>query len=135
MHTPIKVQETRVPNASIKEKEALFGVYVNATLNPCVLEEKVREIEKKRQLFPQSGSVHFCFRFLGSPAAFRAATSPSANHLLALTNCTTLMNCFKPIIGKLMPAITQGTNESILFALANSNAAALCGFKKSDAPG
>jgi len=34
-----------------------------------------------------------------------------------------------------MPAMTQGTNESILFALANSNAAALWGLRKSEAPG
>lgn len=47
MHTPIKVQETKLPNASIKNKEASSAMYVNATLNPCVLEEKVRSIEKK----------------------------------------------------------------------------------------
>jgi hypothetical protein len=39
------------------------------------------------------------------------------------------------MMGKLTPAMTHGTNESILFALANSNAAALWGLRKSDAPG
>jgi hypothetical protein len=56
--------------------------------------------------------------------------SPSANHLLALINCQTLMTCFKAIIGALILRITHGTNESILFARASSNAAALWGLAK-----
>lgn len=53
--------------------------------------------------------------------------SPCANHSHALTSCKTLRNCFKAITGRLILARTQGRNESILLALANSNALALYG--------
>lgn len=62
--------------------------------------------------------------FLGSPAAFLAALSPSASHLLALTICTMLMYCFAAMIGALTAMQIQGTVESILFARAISMAPA-----------
>ena len=62
--------------------------------------------------------------FLGSPAAFLAALSPSASHLLAFTICTTLIYCFAAIIGALTAMQIQGTVESILFARAISIAPA-----------
>jgi hypothetical protein len=40
------------------------------------------------------------------------------------------MICFEAIIGELMIRIIHGTNESILFARASSNAAALWGLAK-----
>jgi len=47
-----------------------------------------------------------------------------------------LMICFTAMIGLLTPAITQGQNESILFARANSNAPALWGLaNRKDAEG
>jgi hypothetical protein len=70
------------------------------------------------------------FFFLGNPAALRAATSPSANHLLALMSCTTLMICLAAMMGKLTMHRTQGQNESILLMRAISSAAALCGLVK-----
>lgn len=74
--------------------------------------------------------------FFGSPAALRISKSPSASHLLAFTNCTTLMICLPAMIGKLTPAITHGQKESILLARANSNAPALWGLaNKKDADG
>jgi len=77
-----------------------------------------------------------CLLFLGSPAAFRISRSPSASHLLAFTSCTTLMICLPAMIGKLTPAITHGQKESILLALANSNAPALWGLaNRKDAEG
>ena len=78
---------------------------------------------------------HFDLFFRGNPAALRIATSPSANHLLALTNCTTLMPCLIAMMGKLTPAMTHGQKESILFARASSNAAALWGFIRREAVG
>lgn len=68
--------------------------------------------------------VFFCF-FFGRPLDFRRAMSPSASHLLALTIWTTLTNCLKNMMGKLMPAITHGQKLSILFARASSSAAEL----------
>ena len=91
--------------------------------------------ETERPSFSRYTPPHFDSVFRGSPAALLISISPSANHLLALTNCTTLMPCLIAIIGKLTPAITQGQKESILFARASSNAAALCGFIRSDAAG
>lgn len=74
--------------------------------------------------------------FLGSPAAFLRSLSPSANHLHALTNCTTFKNCLKANPNRLMAARIHGTVESILFARASSNAPALQGFaKRKDAEG
>ena len=67
------------------------------------------------------------FLFLGSPASSLFSRSPSASHLLALTNCTTFNHCLKAMTGKLTPASTQGKDESILFALASSMAHALPG--------
>jgi len=62
--------------------------------------------------------------------------SPSANQFEALTNCTTLMTCLPNMTGKLIPAMTQGQNESILFARISSNAPALLGLaKRKDAEG
>ena len=80
--------------------------------------------------------AYFVLLFLGKPAALLISISPSANQLEALTNCTTLMTCLPNITGKLTPAMTQGQNESILFARANSNAPALCGLaNRKDAEG
>lgn len=62
---------------------------------------------------------------LGRPFALLSCLSTSASHLLAFTSCTTLMTCFAAMMGKLTPASTQGTNESILLARASSSAAAL----------
>jgi hypothetical protein len=42
------------------------------------------------------------------------------------------MICFPSITGRLIAAIAQGSVESILFALANSNAPALCGLNRRD---
>jgi hypothetical protein len=67
-----------------------------------------------------------CFPFC-SRAIFRVARSPSANHLLALTSCTTLMNCLRAMTGAEMPVITHGQKLSSLFARANSSAPALQG--------
>ena len=53
--------------------------------------------------------------------------SPSASHLLALTNCTTFNICFAAITGHETAASIHGTVESILFARANSMAHALPG--------
>ena len=53
--------------------------------------------------------------------------SPSASHLLALTNCTTFNICFAAITGDDTAANTHGQKESILFARANSMAHALPG--------
>ena len=85
---------------------------------------------------PHSPDISYLYLFFrGNPAAFLMAISPSANHLLALTNCTTLMPCLTNMTGRLIPTITQGQKESILFARASSNAAALYGFKRRDAAG
>lgn len=72
-------------------------------------------------------SVPYCVFFeprLGSPAAFLAARSPSASHLLALTICTTLIYCLAAITGALMTMQIHGTVESILLARAISIAPA-----------
>jgi hypothetical protein len=68
---------------------------------------------------------------LGNPASLLASRSPSASHLLALTNCTTLIICFPAMTGALTPAMTHGQNESILFARASSSAPADHGLAKS----
>ena len=68
--------------------------------------------------------IAFAFRLLFS-------TSPSANHLLALTSWMTLMICFPMQMGALSPAKIQGTVLSILLALAASRAPALHGLRKS----
>ena len=39
---------------------------------------------------------------LSNPAFFLSFLSPSANHLLASTNCTTLTYCLNAMTGKLM---------------------------------
>ena len=59
--------------------------------------------------------------------------SPSANHLLAFINCSTLRNCLKAITGLDIPAMNHGTVLSILFARASSIAQALPGVARSDA--
>ena len=69
---------------------------------------------------------HAVFLFLGNPIALRAFKSPSANHLLAFTSCTTLIICLSAMTGKLTPASTQGQKLSILLARASSRAPALC---------
>lgn len=55
--------------------------------------------------------------FFAALAALRAATSPSASHVLAFFNCTTLMICFPNMTGKETAARIQGIVLSILFAL------------------
>ena len=67
------------------------------------------------------------FFFLGKPCSLLVLLSPSASHLLALTNCTTFSICFAAITGHEMAASIHGTVESILFARANSMAHALPG--------
>jgi hypothetical protein len=69
--------------------------------------------------------------FLGSPFRLRSSRSPSANHRLALTSWTTLMNCFPAMTGNEMPAMTQGQKLSILLARASSRAPAEYGLGKS----
>jgi hypothetical protein len=61
---------------------------------------------------------------LSNPAFFLSFLSPSANHLLASTNCTTLTYCLNAMTGKLMMQRAQGTVLSILLARAISIAAA-----------
>ena len=61
--------------------------------------------------------------------------SPSANHLLALINCTTFSHCLNSMIGDDMMAIAQGNVLSILFARASSIAHALPGLASSAAAG
>jgi hypothetical protein len=61
---------------------------------------------------------------LSNPAFFLSFLSPSANHLLASTSCTTLTYCLKAMTGKLITQRTQGTVLSILLARAISIAAA-----------
>ena len=61
---------------------------------------------------------------LSNPAFFLSFLSPSANHLLASTNCTTLTYCLNAMTGKLMMQRAQGTVLSILLARALSIAAA-----------
>ena len=70
--------------------------------------------------------------FFGKPIDLLFSISPSASHRLALTSCTTLTTCLANMTGKLTPASTHGQKLSNLFALANSRAAALCGFRKRD---
>jgi hypothetical protein len=53
--------------------------------------------------------------------------SPSANHLDALTSCTTFTNCLNAQSGVETPVMTHGRKLSILFARASSSAPALYG--------
>jgi hypothetical protein len=55
--------------------------------------------------------------FFASLAFLLACMSPSASHLLAFTNCTTLMICLPNMTGKDVPARIHGTVLSSLFAL------------------
>lgn len=64
------------------------------------------------------------------PSLRRLAMSPSANHRLALTICTILMNCFPAMMGAEIPVSTHGQKLSILFARAISRAPALHGLAK-----
>jgi hypothetical protein len=96
-------------------------------MQPC--SKKVHIALREEFLSASSSDDHalayFCLLSRGNPAAFRMLMSPSANHLLAFTNCTTLRICLPAMMGLLTPARTQGQKESILFARANSNAPAL----------
>lgn len=75
---------------------------------------------------------HFVFLAPATiPAFLLAATSPSPNHLLALTSWITLIICLPAMGRKLIPARIHGTVLSILFALAISSAPADHGFVKS----
>lgn len=76
-----------------------------------------------------SEPAHFFF-LLGNPCSLLVLVSPSASHLLALTNCTTFKTCFAAITGDEMAASIHGKVESILFARANSMAHALPGAAK-----
>jgi hypothetical protein len=84
-----------------------------------------KSINVHQNATPPDLQFHLCFCFLGNPAALLISMSPSASHLEAFTNCTQLMNCFAAMTGKLIPASIHGKVESILFARAYSNAAAL----------
>ena len=75
-------------------------------------------------------SCNYAFFPFRSLAAFRLAMSPSANHRLALTSCTTLMSCLRAMTGVEIPVITHGQKLSSLFARASSNAPALHGLAK-----
>ena len=67
------------------------------------------------------------FFFLGKPCSLLVLLSPSASHLLALTNCTTFKICLAAITGDETAASIHGPVESILFARASSMAHALPG--------
>ena len=72
---------------------------------------------------PKSHLLVYCDffdpRLLGSPSLLRSARSPSASHLLAFTSWTTLITCFKNMMGKEEMHRIQGMVESILLALFN----------------
>jgi hypothetical protein len=62
-------------------------------------------------------TYHTAQCFFASLAARLALTSPSASHLLAFINCTTLIICLPNMTGNETAARIHGTVLSILFAL------------------
>ena len=71
---------------------------------------------------PKAYLLVYCVFFdprLGSPSLLRSARSPSASHLLAFTSWTTLITCFKNMMGKEEMHRIHGMVESILLALFN----------------
>jgi hypothetical protein len=100
----------------MQEVEVLGGVILTSEIFPRGYDAMRRE-----------NYAFFPFRSL---AAFRVAMSPSANHRLALTSCTILMNCLRAMTGAEIPVITHGQKLSSLLARASSSAPALQGLAK-----
>jgi len=122
---------TKIPASSKSTRQRIHcaGIIAKAPtrqMHPGHDTMKLKRAEKGI-LGPCYETIHLFFLFLGRPAALLNSMSPSANHRLALANCTTLRICLKNMTGKLIPARIQGTVESILFARASSSAPALQG--------
>lgn len=135
----VKAQANQTRRPSSPPPLSLSSVSVQDTplllLIPFLLKDKKPPTSNIQFLLPSLATFlsfipYAVFLFLGNPIALLACTSPSASHLLALTNWTTLIICFVAITGKLTPASTHGQKLSILFARASSSAPALYGLVK-----